>query len=77
MKEQQHLNNDKEAMMQHYKAQREARQRQRQQAQLKTRLLAVAGLVFVVVLFFSLKGCTDKHLPQKQRAVSSAMKATA
>ncbi len=60
MKEQQHLNNDKEAMMQHYKAQREARQRQRQQAQLKTRLLAVAGLVFVVVLFFSLKGCTGQ-----------------
>ena len=56
----QHLNNDKEAMMQHYKAQREARQRQRQQAQLKTRLLAVAGLVFVVVLFFSLKGCTGQ-----------------
>ncbi len=65
MTKQQDYTTEKDAMLQHYKTQREARQRQRQlEARRKLRLFALLAItVGVVVLFLALRGCVGQISP--------------
>lgn len=65
MTKQQDYTTEKDTILQHYKTQREARQRQRQlEARRKLRLFALLAItVGVVVLFLALRGCVGQISP--------------
>lgn len=63
MNQSQQPNSSKEALLQSYRQQREARQQQRKQAQARQRLLIGAGLLLCIILVLVLRGCVLQSKP--------------